>query len=146
MKSAAIIYALLWATNDPVPAGVQIVSIARPQAWAVEVEAVEPPAAEPQPWPTYPLRSNNWTYPGNIRNHFLGTHADPFDREWLAAQSDASLIALHSDVHQGRVKWEFTVRAKPTAKMPVVKGPQNCPSGNCPVNRGPALLFPRLRF
>lgn len=135
MKSAAIIYGLLWATNGfavDVPAGVQIVSIARPQTpKAVEVEA---PTVEPQPWPNYPLRSSWWSGCGSWRHLASGEHAGKFDPDWLAQLSHAEVQSLHSDDHERRVRWEFTVRPKPTAKIPTVKGPaaSGCPGGVCP--------------
>jgi hypothetical protein len=95
-------------------------------------------AVEPASWPNYPVRSRNWSYPGNIQTHLqTGDHSGLFDPQWLATQSKASLESLHSDHHENRVKWEFVVRAKAVEAKPKAKtSTYNCPGGNCPTRWG----------
>jgi hypothetical protein len=88
-----------------------------------------------QPYPTAHRRSN-WSHPGNIRSHVLAEHSRDVDPAWIAAQSDASLRAFHSDHHEGRVQWQFVTRATSAAKPRAV---QACPGGVCPASR-PGIL------
>lgn len=63
----------------------------------------------------YPHRATWWTHPGNIRQHFMATHAARFDQAWLAQLTDYELECLHSDIHEGRVKSQavYAVQAAP---------------------------------
>lgn len=98
-------------------------------------------------WPSYPLRNSWWSGCPSWRHLSTGEHAGKFDPEWLAQLSNAEVQSLHSDDHEGRVKWDYAVRGpgKAAAKP---RPTSNCPGGYCPANSsgsyGGGGLFQRL--
>ncbi len=130
MKAAAILAVLFASTAYAGPVA---------DARAKWHGAPEPVAAisRHQSYPTAHRRAN-WSYPGNIRQHVLsGEHRGKLDPAWVAAQSDASLRAWHSDDHEGRVRWEYVVRPSASSSPPQAqpRAAVYCPSGNCPTSR-----------
>lgn len=72
-----------------------------------------------------------WTGIGNTREQAIahlsgGEHAGKFSRAWLETLSYAQLERLHANDHEGTVRWEQVVRAKPAQYR------ASCPSGRCP--------------
>lgn len=56
----------------------------------------------------YPNRGSLWTHPGSIKQHLLsGEHAGLFAAWWVNGLSSAAANAVHSDAHEGRVKWQY---------------------------------------
>lgn len=57
----------------------------------------------------YPVRGNWWSHSdGNLRRHLMsGQHRGKFEAAWLNSLSGAELESLHSDDHEGRVKWSY---------------------------------------
>lgn len=138
---------LLLALTVPAHAEVRIVSVGPPRV------VVEPPVTAPQApvYLAYPTRRSNWSYPGNIRQHVMsGEHRGKLDPAWVAAQSDASLRAWHSDDHERRVKWEYVVRPSTTPATAAAKpkGASNCPTNGCPTSGSyaPVPLIRRFLF
>lgn len=80
--------------------------------------AVEKPAPKPAPVKVrpsrrgYPVRGSWWSGCSSWRHLTTGEHAGKFDAAWLQTLSNAEIQSLHSDAHEGRVKWQFAVRAK----------------------------------
>lgn len=78
------------------------------QTQRVRVAVVQPAVVY-----AYPTRGGNWTFPGSGRqdliHHLLtdGIHRGSFSRAQLEAMSYAQLRALHSDQHEGRVRWSY---------------------------------------
>src|SRR6185369_16767785 len=64
----------------------------------------------PMPAAFYPVRGNWWTGCGSWRHLTQGEHAGKFDSRWLQSLSGAEIQSLHSDDHDGRVKWQYVVR------------------------------------
>lgn len=59
----------------------------------------------------YPVRGNLWTHPGSAKQHLLsGEHAGKFAKWWVDQLSTAEAESLHSDDHEGRVKWQYVNR------------------------------------
>src|SRR5580765_5722208 len=89
----------------------------------------------------YPLRGNHWTHPGEIHAHLLtGEHRGKWPAEWVRGLTNAEAEALHSDDHEGRVKWQYVpgrVQTKPAPAFEVpaipksrtVYAPAYCPPG-----------------
>ena len=78
---------------------------------AIVRPALQPPAVKAA---GYPLRGSWWTHPGEIHAHLLsGEHAGKFDRDWIRSLTVSEAESLHSDDHEGRVKWQFVVKPKP---------------------------------
>lgn len=93
-------------------------------------------AEAPPPRAAYPTRGKLWSGCGGWQHLASGQHAGKFDPAWLQSLSNAELQALHSDDHEGRVKWEYVVRG--AGKAPAKSG--GCPGGICPtVNSFPLL-------
>lgn len=76
--------------------------------------AVDPAPRIPKPqtaWPDYPIRGGRyWTGCRSWSHLTTGPHRGKFDSAWLRSLSWGELQSLHSDDHQGRVKWQFVVR------------------------------------
>lgn len=83
--------------------------------------------------PEYPLRRSWWSGCGSWHHLASGQHAGKFDPTWLAQLSNAELQSLHSDDHEGRVKWANVVRGTKAVAFPS-QSYSNCPSGNCPTS------------
>lgn len=58
----------------------------------------------------YPIRGGWWTGCPNWTHLTIGEHTGKFDHAWLAALSNAEVQSLHSDDHEGRVKWAYAKR------------------------------------
>lgn len=58
----------------------------------------------------YPVRGNFWTGCPDWTHLTKGVHAGKFDKNWLASLSWEELQSLHSDDHEGNVKWNSVVR------------------------------------
>jgi hypothetical protein len=81
----------------------------------------------------YPTRRGYWTGCPNWRHLTVGEHAGKFDHAWLQSLSYAEIQSLHSDDHEGRVKWQYAVR--PSRKPSTVtyqESSSGCPGGVCP--------------
>ncbi len=96
----------------------------------------DPPAvvrkAEPK-IPAYPTRGNLWTHSGEIHAHLKsGEHRGKWPAVWIDSLTTAQAEALHSDDHEGRVKWAYVPKA--VVSVPVVRYtlPTYCPTGQCP--------------
>ena len=65
---------------------------------------------------SYPVRGSWWTHPGPSTKASLiahlqdGQHADKFDVAWLQTLSVAELESLHSDDHDGKLKYYIATR------------------------------------
>ena len=72
-------------------------------------------------WPSYPSTSlgRYWQQDGHLptRNHLSQVHG--FDYQWLLTLSQQQLNALHSDAHNGRLRRDSVVWAKPTGHWEV---------------------------
>lgn len=55
----------------------------------------------------YPLRGGYWTGCPNWRHMTQSVHAGRFPVDWLQSLSWDELQSLHSDDHEGRVKWDY---------------------------------------
>ncbi len=56
----------------------------------------------------YPVRGNWWTHPGEIHAHLMsGEHRGKWTAEWVRSLTNAEAESLHSDDHEGRVKWDY---------------------------------------
>lgn len=89
----------------------------------------------------YPLRGGWWSIDRNWNHdrafallHMKTVHGSSFDRAWLESLSQAELESLHSDVHEGRVHWDYAVRPGHSKSEPVVRlqSPQSSPQSSCP--------------
>lgn len=58
----------------------------------------------------YPVRGSWWSGCRDWEHMTRGEHRGKFDKAWLRSLSWAELQSLHSDDHEGRVKWEHVVR------------------------------------
>ena len=58
----------------------------------------------------YPVRGSWWTGCSGWQHLTHGEHAGKFDRDWLRSLSYAEVQSLHSDDHEGRVKWVYARR------------------------------------
>lgn len=63
-------------------------------------------------FPSYPLRaSSSWWSGCSSWQHLTGSeHTGKFNRDWLRSLSWAELQSLHSDDHDGKVKWSYVMR------------------------------------
>ena len=129
MRSLLIILFLV----APVQAGVRIVSVGPPKPAAPIVQAAPVRIA-------YPLRRSWWSGCGSWQHLTVGEHRGKFDHAWLASLTWSEVQSLHSDDHEGRVKWKYVVR--PAAAAAPVQRVQGCPNGQCPTGR--VGLFGRL--
>lgn len=73
----------------------------------------------------YPVRSAWWTFPGNTREDMIehlqeGFHAGKFSEQWLETLTWPELNSLHSDDHEGKVRWP-TNRKKTTTRRTVIR-------------------------
>lgn len=92
-------------------------------------------------YPNYPLRSKWWSGCSGWQHLTTGQHAGKFDTDWLKGLSHQEIQSLHSDDHEGKVKWDSVVRGtSSTAKAKQ----SDCPGGNCPTGR--QRRFGRLLF
>jgi hypothetical protein len=129
---------------------------------ARERKAPATPAVKPVPATKagYPVRpktewwdaGSSWVNGQKVRTwatwqHLAGgEHKGKFPTDWLQGLSFDELQSLHSDDHEGRVKWDSvpghgpaTPAAKPAPPTPVPAsfvlpsfGGSTCPGGNCP--------------
>ncbi len=93
----------------------------------------------------YPLRGSWWTGCPNWTHLANGEHRGKFPAEWLKTLSNAEVQSLHSDDHEGRVKWEYVPGHEAKAATPVQSYVvpsyypavtySTCPTGNCPQRR-----------
>lgn len=60
--------------------------------------------------PYYPTRGGLWSGCGSWKHLTQGEHRGKFDPTWLQGLSWNELQSLHSDDHDGRVKWQYVVR------------------------------------
>lgn len=59
----------------------------------------------------YPVRGSFWSHPGNIYSHLLSSeHGGKWSAAWVRSLSRNEAESLHSDDHEGRVKWSYVVR------------------------------------
>lgn len=58
----------------------------------------------------YPTRRSLWSGCGSWKHLTQGEHRGKFDPTWLQGLSWNELQSLHSDDHEGRVKWQYVVR------------------------------------
>lgn len=115
MKTVLFMFVALWAA--PAWAAVEVVSIS-PVAKPVVKAASR----------TYPIRNSFWSGCDGWRHLTVGPHKGKFDEVWLQSLSNKELQSLHSDDHEGRVKWDYAVRGPGT----VAAAGDGCPDGNCP--------------
>lgn len=78
----------------------------------------------------YPIRGNWWSGCSTWQHLATGEHKGKFDTAWLKTLSNSEVQSLHSDDHEGRVKWDRVVRPAPTVKAAAA----DCPNGVCPTN------------
>ena len=88
----------------------------------------------------YPTRGGLWSFPGSgktaLINHLMsGRHAGKFSKKWLETLSLSSLSSLHSDDHEGRVKYQYITGS---GAVPV-KASAYCPT--CPQQSRRVSLF-----
>lgn len=103
---------------------------------------------------SYPVRGDWWTGPNGasplgygdgVRHLQGGEHRGKFDPQWLASLNAQQLNSLHSDDHEGRVKWQYAKRpsivsaSRSTYGRYTHRGGRryvrgNCPGGFCPAN------------
>lgn len=95
--------------------------------------AAEAEVPEVKTYPHYPLRGNWWSGCPNWTHLTVGPHKGKFDPEWLKGLSNPEIQSLHSDDHDGRVKWEFAVRGTGIVSQPQRQG--GCPAEGCPPSR-----------
>jgi hypothetical protein len=123
-----------------------------PECPALTVTNKCPAAVKTAPVRTgYPLRGPNetWWDMGTVKQgrnvvrlqptaEHLAQGQHKFPMEWLKTLSQAELTALHSDDHEGRVKWDYvSVRASTKTASPspppvvryTLPSLQNCPPG-----------------
>jgi len=72
-------------------------------------------SAQSKPVPTqtkigYPLRAACWSGCGSWQHMTKGEHAGKYSSQWLKSLTWQELQSLHSDDHEGRVKWEYVIR------------------------------------
>lgn len=117
------------------------------------IKQVSKPAAVPKgSSPKYPIRGSWWTGCPDWQHLATGEHRGKFDPTWLKGLSNAELQSLHSDDHEGKVKWDHVVRgagvpmtvvpAKPATATPTVTKTRTsggCPGGVCPVQPANAV-------
>lgn len=93
-----------------------------------ELVMVAPPLSVFAPKPVaahagYPVRGNWWTHPGatnrvELIEHLMqGVHRGKFSREWLNTLTMPQLESLHSDDHEGKVRYAQPV-LRPASKSP----------------------------
>lgn len=82
-------------------------------------------------YPNYPVRNSWWTGCPSWEHLLGGQHAGKFDPEWLQGLSNAEIQSLHSDDHEGKVRWDFVVPGK-AADKPKISTHSGCPGGVCP--------------
>ncbi len=84
----------------------------------------------------YPLRSSWWTHPDEIHAHLkTGEHSGKWMNWWVDSLTAAQAESLHSDDHEGRVRWEYVPKAvaKPVSVAYTLPASMSsCPNGNCP--------------
>jgi hypothetical protein len=73
-----------------------------------------------QPASGYYSGTSQWTYPGRIDSHLMGTHG--VSQSQLAGMSKQQQERLHDSLHNGAV-------SQPVYRQPVRS---NCPGGVCP--------------
>lgn len=100
-------------------------AIAIAKAKRERVQQVEPVAKS-----GYPVRGSWWTGCSGWQHLASGEHIGKFPTEWLKSLTWAEVQSLHSDDHEGKVKWEYV--PKSTTVMPLLFQSSTCPSGNCP--------------
>lgn len=106
---------------------------------AIPLFNFDPPAkvvkAEPK-FTGYPVRGNLWSHPGNIHAHLkTGEHRGKWPSVWIDSLTVAQAESLHSDDHEGRVKWQYVPKAvveAPAVRYTLPSSYSTCPTGNCP--------------
>lgn len=111
-----------------------------PQAFTVTNLCPSPSTPLPKGGGGYPVRGNLWSHPGNVHAHLKsGQHAGKWSSAWIDSLTRQEAESLHSDDHEGRVKWSYVERGvKPvpgvistiTSPAPVYTLPQFCPTGH----------------
>lgn len=104
---------------------------APPQAPPVREPAKAPPVraeAAVAVHAGYPVRAAWWTHPDEIHAHLMsGEHRGKWPSDWVRGLSNAEAESLHSDDHEGRVKWQYVPRAaQPKPKISY----EFCPTGH----------------
>lgn len=95
----------------------------------------------------YPVRGGWWTGCPNWTHLTRGEHTGQFDHAWLRTLSNAELQSLHSDAHEGRVKWAYVVRPASSGATRQTTAPTSyCPSGRCPSSSYSAPSRSGFRF
>jgi hypothetical protein len=103
----------------------------------------------------YPVRQNWWFHPAEIHAHLKsGEHKGKWPAEWVDGLTGPEAESLHSDDHEGRVRWEYVPKAKvpqpaeattpapplttyaPTYTLPSFNV-GGCPNGKCPGSPAP---------
>ena len=87
----------------------------------------------------YPIRSGLSTHSGRGSGHLQsghlqsGRHANKFPQEWLSSLTHAERESLHSDDHEGRVKWDYIPRYTATAQRrePIYGQKTICDGNGC---------------
>lgn len=84
----------------------------KPDALESLFKPKEQPKVQPkvEAVPKYPTRGNLWTGCDSWKHLTTGKHAGKFDSTWLQTLSWSELQSLHSDDHEGQVKWKYVVR------------------------------------
>lgn len=141
----------LEAKLDAVIAQLALMNVEPAEPKSTTVQAPEPEMPKYAPYPTLPVR-RYWIIIGvhestPVLIHHLMTHPEhkgKFNREYLnylgsLPQGNAMLKALHSDDHEGAVRWGYIggegdcsvqpiQSAKPAKQVRYI----NCPNGRCP--------------
>lgn len=134
----------------------QLQSQFRGQLDALKPKELPKPKEQPKPkvvaMPHYPVRGGWWTGCPDWQHLTRGEHNGKFDQTWLRSLSNAEVQSLHSDDHEGHVKWEYAVRPQPVQSAPPAAAPPapkakpavkfyfapqrrgNCPGGFCPAS------------
>ena len=58
----------------------------------------------------YPVRNSWWTGMYSYKHFLTKSHSGKFNEDWLKRLSYEELQSLHSDDHEGRVKWQYVNR------------------------------------
>lgn len=79
-------------------------------------------------------RTRDWTWPGStlksLQQHVLTSpnHRGKFNREWVLGLPFEHLKALHSDDHEGRVKWSGRHKTPLSGTDVELNQPAKCPT------------------
>lgn len=75
--------------------------------WVADAPAKQSPNKILKPKAAYPIRNSWWTGCSSWRHLTQGQHAGKFDPNYLQSLNWEELQSLHSDAHEGKVKWSY---------------------------------------